>query len=295
MTEEKRTVEISGSDVEAAVAQGLAQLGVAREQVEVQILDEGSKGILGMGKRDALVKLVTNMMAVEETAQMVVEEEVKAEEKVVVDEDPHVALHSAVDEILAQNMPAFTSATTQATPNVDADDTPASSEVVETASEQEMVDEEISAATKIVEELLEKLQIDATIESRLSELDEKTNSRVPILNVEGQDLSVLIGPRGDTLSALHYLTRLMTAHAIKRRANVILDVAGYRERRKQALAKLAERMASKAVKRNRAVTLEPMPAHERRAVHIALREHPQVFTESAGTGNGRRVRILLKR
>jgi spoIIIJ-associated protein len=83
----------------------------------------------------------------------------------------------------------------------------------------------------------------------------------------------------------------MVGHRIRRRANFVIDIEGYRERRQQALARLAERMGQKAVDRDAPVTLEPMPAYERRIIHMTLREDPRVRTESTGEGDRRRVRI----
>ena len=112
-----------------------------------------------------------------------------------------------------------------------------------------------------------------------------------VLNISGPDLGLLIGARGETLDALQHLSRLMAGHQIRQRANFVIDVEGYRERREQALARMAERMGKKAIERGRPVTLEPMPAYERRIIHMTLREDPLVRTESTGEGDRRRVRI----
>jgi spoIIIJ-associated protein len=86
----------------------------------------------------------------------------------------------------------------------------------------------------------------------------------------------------------------MVGHRLQQRAYFVIDIEGYRSRREQALSRLAERMAGKAVKRGSPVTLEPMPAHERRIIHVALRNSPDVRTESTGEGKRRRVRIFPK-
>ncbi|MDX1614937.1 MAG: R3H domain-containing nucleic acid-binding protein, partial [Candidatus Promineifilaceae bacterium] len=113
-----------------------------------------------------------------------------------------------------------------------------------------------------------------------------------IVKVHGDDMGALIGPRGETLNALQYIARLMTGHVSHRLPSFIVDVEGYRARREQALARLAERMAAKALKRGQPVTLEPMPANERRIIHITLRDDERVHTESSGEGPKRRVRIF---
>ena len=159
----------------------------------------------------------------------------------------------------------------------------------------EMLQGEAEAAAQIWQTLLRKLQVEATIETHLSEPDDVTGHRVNIIDLRGRDLRALIGSRGETLDAMQYITRLMTAHQLKRRVNFVVDVEGFRERRAQALARLAERMARKALKRGRPVTLEPMSPSERRAIHMALRDFDGVYTESTGEGRGRRVRILLEK
>ncbi len=114
------------------------------------------------------------------------------------------------------------------------------------------------------------------------------------LNVTGENLGILIGRQGETLRDLQYITRLIVSRKLQRWANVVVDVEGYRRRRQSTISELAERMAEKVVAEGRAVTLEPMPAHERRIVHMALRDHEFVTTESTGEGGRRKVVIVPK-
>ena len=122
-------------------------------------------------------------------------------------------------------------------------------------------------------------------------------SRWPVLRPrrQGRLPSALIGPRGEALNSLQYVLRLMSGHQLHKRVNILLDVANYRERRRQALARLATRMAEKVSSKNRPVTLEPMPPFERRVIHMTLREEGNVYTQSIGNGDQRRVRIYPKR
>ncbi|HPV08785.1 MAG TPA: R3H domain-containing nucleic acid-binding protein, partial [Aggregatilineales bacterium] len=110
--------------------------------------------------------------------------------------------------------------------------------------------------------------------------------------VRGNDLGILIGRHGDTLNALQYITRLIVSRELQRRANIVVDVEGYKARREESLHKLAERMAQKAIQTGRTVTLDPMPPNERRVIHVALRDDARVETESIGTGDNRRVTII---
>ena len=154
--------------------------------------------------------------------------------------------------------------------------------------------EETDTAATLVRELLDLMKVDATVSTQLTEPDDLTGKQLAIIDIKGDDLSVLIGPRGETLDALQYVSRLMVGHRLQQRAHFVIDIEGYRERRQQALTRMAERMAEKTVKRGTPVTLEAMPAHERRIIHMALRESPEVTTESTGEGKRRRVRIYPK-
>jgi spoIIIJ-associated protein len=113
-----------------------------------------------------------------------------------------------------------------------------------------------------------------------------------VLNITGQDLGVLIGRRGETLRTLQYLVRLMVSHRLKHWTNLVVDVEHYRVRRRQTLEKLALRVADQVAKEGRTQALEPMPAYERRLVHIALRKHSHVTTQSVGEGERRKVTIV---
>jgi spoIIIJ-associated protein len=120
-------------------------------------------------------------------------------------------------------------------------------------------------------------------------------SRVPVnVDITGQDLSILIGRQAETLNALQYIAGLMVSKEVGRSLTLVIDVQGYRKRREQQLRQLARRMADQAIKTGRRQVLEPMPANERRIIHIELRDHPQVTTESIGEDPRRKVTILLK-
>jgi spoIIIJ-associated protein len=116
-----------------------------------------------------------------------------------------------------------------------------------------------------------------------------------VLNIEGDDLGVLIGRRGLTLSALQYVVRLMIASGEGEWPAVSVDVCGYKRRRHVALEELARKLADQAKYRHRPVTLEPMPADERRVVHLALANNPDVYTESIGEDSERKVVIHPKK
>jgi spoIIIJ-associated protein len=115
------------------------------------------------------------------------------------------------------------------------------------------------------------------------------------LNIEGDDLGVLIGRRGQALSSLQYLVRLIVAEKLKKWVSVNVDVDWYKKRHYESLKKLALRLAEQVTKRRRPVTMEPMPPDERRIIHITLANYPEVKTESTGEGEGRRVVIQTRK
>lgn len=149
-------------------------------------------------------------------------------------------------------------------------------------------------ARETLEELLSKMKVRAKVTAQWGQPSEPGEGGALVLDVRGDDLSQLIGWRGETLAALQYITRVIVARQAGSLVNVVVDVEGYKARREQQLRRLAERMAEQALAHGRTVVLEPMPASERRLVHIALRDHPGVRTESVGEGERRKVTIVPK-
>jgi spoIIIJ-associated protein len=124
---------------------------------------------------------------------------------------------------------------------------------------------------------------------------EPRDDQLLTLEISGEGVSNLIGPRGETLNALQYIARLIASRELQHWITFFLDVDGYRERRAKELQDLAHRMAERVAMSKQPLALEPMPAHERRIMHIALRDHPLAATESVGQGEHRRVTILLRK
>lgn len=152
-------------------------------------------------------------------------------------------------------------------------------------------DEAVSASRETLRELLAKMHVRGRISSNWGEAEEGEEKPL-ILNVQGDDLGMLIGHKGETLASLQYLTRVLVAHKLGRAVNVVVDIENYKNRREEQLRRLAKRMADQAVQQGRTLTLEPMPANERRILHIALRDRKDVTTESVGEGRSRKVTII---
>jgi len=154
-----------------------------------------------------------------------------------------------------------------------------------------------AAAKEALEEILKRMKLKAHVELRSDVEQDEAESDIPpiALEVDGEDLGILIGRRGETLAALQYIMRLIVAHQQKARVPLTVDVEGYKQRRYGALRELALRLAQKAVSTRQSMTLEPMPADERRIVHLAVSVNPDVVTQSVGEGELRKVVIMPRK
>jgi spoIIIJ-associated protein len=225
---ERTNVEKIAPTVEEAVAEGLAELGLTEESVDVEVLDGGSRGLLGLGGRQARVRLsVKNSLA----------------------EAP-------------------------AAPQVEV--------------------ESVNLARGIVIEMLEKMNITASVEAHLGAPDDQGETPI-LLNITGDDLGMLIGRHAEILNAMQYLVNQMVSRKLEHWVQVVIDVEGYRARRESQLRQLARRMADQAVKSGRRQNLEPMPASDRRIIHIELRDHAEVTTQSVGEEPTRKVTVIPKK
>lgn len=291
MSDKRASLEVIAATVEEALAKGLSDLGLTEEQVEVEILDEGSRGLFGLRARQARIRLTILSPEVGEV------------------ELPAAAqMPAAPPAPIARPMER---PTTVETGEEDEIDEP--SEVVEVsmqpprpgawttqgerpAAAQLSVEDDIAlhVARETVSELLDKMMVKAEVSARFGEAED-ARSRIPLLiEVHGKDLSILIGRQAETLNALQYIAGLIIGKELGRSLPVVIDVEGYRQRRSQQLRQLARRMAEQALKTGRRQVLEPMPANERRVIHLELREHPEVATESIGEEPRRKVTIFPK-
>ncbi|MFC2048380.1 RNA-binding cell elongation regulator Jag/EloR [Chloroflexota bacterium] len=152
-------------------------------------------------------------------------------------------------------------------------------------------------AKDAVENLLTLMGVAGSIVTQAQPIVEEVEEATAfvVLNINGGDMGVLIGRRGQTLSCLQYIVRLIVGHQTKDWVPIIIDVGGYKQRRYQALQTFAQQMAEQVQAKGESFTLEPMSAYERRIIHLALVDHPDVTTESTGQGEARRVVILPKK
>jgi spoIIIJ-associated protein len=150
-------------------------------------------------------------------------------------------------------------------------------------------------AREVLERLLDLMETPGRVEVN-SVASVSTEAQLPsvTLNIRGEDLGILIGRRGQTLASLQHIVRLIVARRLRCRADLVVDVEEYKERHFQSLRTLATRMAQKVESSGQSITLEPMPANERRIVHLALADHPAVITQSTGDRDIRKVVIIPK-
>ncbi|HEY9086571.1 MAG TPA: RNA-binding cell elongation regulator Jag/EloR [Anaerolineaceae bacterium] len=261
MSQERTNLEVIAPTVEEAVAKGLSQLGLAPEAVEVVVLDAGSRGLFGLGSRQARVKLT-----IKDVVTPVVNE--------------------PVSRPLETPAPAPVETPR---PMVSAEPAPA----VPAAAESE--DRTLRVARETVSELLDKMKVNATVTAHFIEPESAGEDQQVLVDVQGDDLSILIGRRSETLNALQYIASLIVGKELEHWVPMVIDVQGYRARRDRQLRQLARRMAEQAVHTGKRQVLEPMPASERRVIHLELRDHAQVFTESTGDEPNRKVTINLKK
>ena len=269
---EKTTLEIIAPTVEEAIAQGLAELGLTADAVSVEVLDAGNKGLFGLGKPQVRVRLTVvpegGSNPVEPEPIVEPKKEPKRESKRV---EPKPLVAAAQEAPVAAK--SFSS--TQ-----------------ETDSQPEH-DALLDHTESVVSKMLHFLKLEAQVSAHYgpAERDGRRNIHV---DIRGNDLSVLIGRRSETLSAFQYIASLIVGKQTEQFIQLVVDVEGYRDRREKQLIQMAKRMADQVTKSGRRQTLEPMPSSERRVIHIALRDHPAVRTESTGEEPYRKVVILPK-
>jgi len=149
-------------------------------------------------------------------------------------------------------------------------------------------------ARDVLEALLSMMGVAASVVSPARSSVEGEATAPITFDIEGDNLGILIGRRGQTLSCLQYIVRLIVGRQSEAWVPIIVDVEGYKQRRYEALQALAWRIAEQVKAEGKPFTLEPMSAYERRIIHLALAEHSDVTTESIGEGEARKVVILPK-
>ena len=149
----------------------------------------------------------------------------------------------------------------------------------------------VKVTSEVLGELISRMGVLAVANLKQAEQEDLGG---PVFDLEGDDSGLLIGRRGETLRSLQFLVKVIVGRRLQYNANLMVDVEGYQQRRYDSLTNLAQHIAQRVVNTGRPFTLEPMPANERRVVHVSLADHPRVVTESMGVGDARQVTVRLK-
>lgn len=254
---EARRYEFTAATPEEALEKGLSELNISRDQVDMEVLESGSRGLFGLGAKPAIIALTVKSTPIpnDEKESTSIETEEKSAE---------------IEE--------------------DVDDAGETSKF-----ENELVNSEaLRIATNVTEELLEKMRVKANVVSKIDIPDTPNAQPMVMIDIQGDDLSYLIGRHSETLNALQYIVSLIVGRELGHWVPLMIDVQGYRERRERQLRQMAFRMADQVAKSGRRISLEPMTSAERRIVHLFLRDHEDIYTESIGHEPNRKVVIFPK-
>ena len=247
------TIKVSDVSVEKAIQKGLRQLGLPQDQVFVEIISEGKKGLFGFGQKNAEVELtpVATMVSQEETEEEVLEPVVETVEKTTVE--------------------------TVEVPEEDFEEDDFEEEAEEVDYEETV--DQLEEAARVTKEFLEGIAKTYGAEATVT-VEARRDRMTFVFDTDKQGL--LIGKHGKILNALQVLAQVSVHRFIKGRISVQVDVGDYRQRRSETLQQIAERTARKVLKTKQPVYLEPLPAYERKQIHAALSKNKRISTHSEG-------------
>ena len=287
-----RSVESSAKTMEEAISLGLEKLEASIADVTIDILDEGSKGFLGiLGSKPVVVRLTVREDAEQEDdvlSSVNLESAMKASEKKSNrkrNEKPKAEKAAKAEKPVKEPKAEKPAKPAKETETVKEEAPKAEPAAQSTACDPETAE---GKAQSFLLDVTRLMGVNVTVNARR---DEDGNVRVDMF---GDTLGILIGRRGETLDALQYLTSLYVNRGQEGYTRVTLDTENYRAKREEALRRLANRMANRAVKTGRKVVMEPMNPYERRILHSALQQNDAVTTHSEGEEPNRHVVITLK-
>ncbi len=313
-----KSIEMTGATRDIAIEKALDLLKMDRDDVSVEVLDNGKKGFLGFGATEAKVRVTYEVPdepiiaspapVVEPVSKLSVKPEPKAEPK----PEPEPTRSAPVFDDIAPDDPRLTTPhlvkpapkkaageaaepkperpRRERAPRPPREERPAREPVVPyidpVPMDADKVPESGREAVRFIDGLLEKLGIEG--KATVLAISEPDHLRI---DIAGSDMGPVIGRRGDTLDAIQYLTSLVLNKFSEDHIRLTIDTENYRAKRAESLERLARKMAVKVSKYHKAMTLEPMNPYERRIIHAALQDFRGVTTYSTGTEPGRRVVI----
>ena len=271
-------ITVSAKTLDDAITEALIQLGVTSDQLDYIVVEKGSAGFLGIGVKQAVIKARKKVeekpeVTVEETVKETAKEEVKETFKAEVKEEKKEERFEKKSEHKPKKNKQ--------------------PEVVKERKEIELAvveENTIQMCEKFIYDVLKTMNMEDV--KVTSQIDEEGALSI---NMDGKNMGILIGKRGQTLDSLQYLTNRVANKAQSGYVRVKLDTEDYRRRRKETLENLAKNIASKVKRTRHAVSLEPMNPYERRIIHSALQSDPAVSTHSEGEEPYRRVVVTLNR
>lgn len=257
-----KMIEAQGKTIDDAINNALQELQVGRDQVAIQILDEGSRGLLGFGARPAKIRASVK----EETT------------------------YSALKEELQKEEPVSANLKNERKPEEKKRPRRQQQEDTEPKKEYDPAEvQKIIAASKLaLSEILKHLEIEYTVDANLQ--DEQIH-----LNIHCENENFLIGKHGTTLDAVQYLVNRIANKDAKDKIQVVLDTSDYRENRNQRLEKIAQRLSKRVKMTGKSASTPPMNPHDRRVIHLALQDDPAITTLSRGSGFMRKIVVTTKR
>lgn len=259
-----------GATVEEAISIALKELDLTREQVDIEILQEGKKGFLGFGSRKANVRVTEKQLEKSDQEQQSVQQAMVEVSEI--ESSEAVALISKNE---VENIQESTTENLQELSPLEVE-------------ENELIDEKRNDNTVAIEHAVTYLT-DIAKQLDINDLTIGVEEKGKIINIslESKKAALLIGKRGQTLNSLQELTQLVVHQYAKRFVLVKLDVENYRKRRQESLEQLANRMADKAVHTGKKIELEPMPSNERKIIHHILANRIDIETYSVGSDTKR--------
>lgn len=296
-------VEKTGKNVDEAIAEALKELNITADQADIEVLDEGRKGIFGFGRKDAKVRVTVKEATVAEEsapAEKTVSEAAEAAVQAV-KEAANIAVDTAVKKAEAVKADASAAVEDLSQKAAEAKDNAVDSAIstleslkserpAREARKYVVNDEAIIATKEFLQRVFTAMKIEVAMEKFINKNDGSVTFKL-----HGQDMGILIGKHGQTLDSLQYLTNLVANKTSNERVRVIIDVEDYRDRRIETLTRLANRLADKVKRTGERVALEPMNPHERKIIHMALQGDRRVTTLSEGDDPYRHVVIELKK
>jgi spoIIIJ-associated protein len=262
------SIEQTGRNVEEATRLALQKLGVTEDEVTIEILNEGSKGFLGIGQTPALVRVTLKEKVQEVSSGLPMEEEVSSQEGLE-ESTAEVSIGSTLESVEEKGEQVSSGEASEA----------------ETQTSEDLVREAAEISRDMLQHVIEAMGNSAKV------VVKSVEDRQVVLDIVGGSTGLLIGKHGQTLNALQYLIGVATNKRLGGQVRIILDAEGYRQRREQALRQHALYLAEKVKRTGQEAVLDPLEAFERRIVHLALAEDPDVYTYSEGEEPERRVVI----